>query len=119
MAPLAKVQAWADRWQIDYYAAYALLAVIGADSLEASARGGRLAAERLGVEGRRARSQKGGLASVDRLRAYTRARKAARAPFRVATDLPPVLQQLQDELLGLAPPPIIAPEKTRRREKKR
>lgn len=114
MAPIAKVSAWASRWGLDYYAAYALLAVIGADYLTSASRGGTVAAERLGPEGRAARSRKGGLASVDRLRAYSRQRKLARAPFRVADDLHPALQRLQEELLGVAPPPVLAPEKLRK-----
>ena len=100
MTKLSKIEAYAVKWNIDYWDAYALLAIIGADYLDGCAKGGHRAAERLGPEGRRARSAKGGRAATGKLREAYTAWRLKTAPFRVDPDLHPALKALAAELVG-------------------
>jgi hypothetical protein len=95
MAEIKKIREWADKWRLSYADAYALLAVIGADHLSASSRGGRTAAINLGPEGRRARASKAGKVGVRALRQYWADRHRPVPP----PQLPAHLRELQRKVL--------------------
>ena len=97
-----KIQAWADKWQLAYWDAYALCAIIGAEFLTRCSNGGKAAAAKLTSEERRRRFRKIRHKAVPQLiasnRAWRERQKLAQAGFRVDPTLHPALRPLAAQL---------------------